>query len=183
MYCRFAFVFALMIVGSPAPAQNIPSMPDSDKTPGIALRKVPDTKAATCLSDKVGESVEVGDTITLEMICTPGYTKCIRNVNSAVKQRVYDNYGLTGNHTGYCESDQGCEVDHLIALEIGGANDEKNLWPQPYQGETLNAHVKDRLETWLHNEVCGGKLSLQDAQKEISTDWIASFRKHIGNPN
>jgi len=179
---RLAFALALLIVGSPALAQNIPSMPDSDKTPGVALRKVPDAKAAACLTDKVGDTVEVGDTITLEMICADGYTKCIRNVATATKQHVYDRYGLTGgNHTAYCDSDQGCEVDHLIALEIGGSNDEKNLWPEPYQGETLNAHVKDRLERWLHNEVCGGKMSLQDAQKEIATDWIASFRKHIGN--
>ena len=61
------------------------------------------------------------------MICTPGYTKCVRAVSSAVKRQAYANYGLTGNHTGFCESDQGCEVDHLISLEIGGSNDIKNF--------------------------------------------------------
>jgi hypothetical protein len=116
------------------------------------------------------------------MICTPGYTKCIRNVSTAVKKQVYASYGLAGNHTGYCDSQQGCEIDHLISLELGGSNDARNLWPEPYQGEALNAHVKDRLENKMHADVCAGEVSLKDAQKEISTNWIDAYRKHIGEP-
>jgi hypothetical protein len=156
-------------------------LPDSAKTPGAILETVPDDAAASCLSDKTGTSVQSGDAITTDLVCTPGYSKCIRNVSQAVKQSVYASYGLSGNHTGYCNTSQGCEVDHLISIELGGANDQKNLWPQPYQGTKWNAHVKDQLENWLHKAVCEARMSLDDAQSAISTDWIVAYQKYIGD--
>jgi hypothetical protein len=173
-----AVVAALVLAIVPAFAQDMPSLPDSQKTPGDALKTVATAQIADCLSQKTGDNVSVGDPITLPLICTPGYTQCIRNVSTAVKRRVYASYGLQGNHTGYCDSEQGCEVDHLISLEIGGSNDSKNLWPQPFQGEDMNAHVKDQLENWLHAEVCAGRMPLKQAQDEISSNWIDSFNKH-----
>jgi hypothetical protein len=116
----------------------------------------------------------------LEIICTSGYTQCVRNVPSKTKTTVYKSYGLTGNHTGYCDSDQGCEVDHLISLELGGSNDQKTLWPEPYQGEQFNAHVKDQLENWYHAQVCSGQMPLIQAQQEISSNWIEAYQKHLG---
>lgn len=94
---------------------------------------------------------------------------------------MYQSYGLAGNHTGYCDTQQGCEVDHLISLELGGSNDQTNLWPQPYQGTPLNAHVKDQLENFLHAQTCAGNIALDQAQQEIATDWIASYKKRLGN--
>ena len=156
-------------------------LPDSTKTPGAILGTVPDDQSASCLSDKTGTAVQVDDPITTAMVCTPGYTKCIRNVPQAEKTAVYQSYGLTGNHTGYCDVQQGCEVDHLISLELGGSNDQTNLWPQPYQGTTWNAHVKDQLENFLHGQVCAGNIALDRAQHEIATDWISSYKNRIGN--
>ena len=104
-------VAALLLSAAPSFSQAIPSLPDPAKTPGVALEVVPDDRAAACLSNLIGGSVSDGDPITLEMICTPGYTKCIRNVSTAVKKQVYASYGLAGNHTGYCDSKQGCEID------------------------------------------------------------------------
>jgi hypothetical protein len=104
-------------------------------------------------------------------------------VTSAIKNRVYLSYGLIGNHNGYCDSRQGCEVDHLVSLELGGSNDIKNLWPEPYEGEQFNAHVEDRLENYLHAEVCAGHISLTTAQKEIATNWKESFTRRIGQPD
>ena len=180
---RFALaVAALLISIAPTFSQTIPSLPDSQKTPGVPLMVIPDDKTASCIADLVGGPLEQGDAITLQMVCAPGYSKCIRNVPAAEKRSVYASYGLQGNHTGYCESQQGCEVDHLISLELGGSNDQKNLWPEPYQGEALNAHVKDRLENFLHTEVCAGRIGLKEAQDEISTNWIESYRKRIGEP-
>jgi hypothetical protein len=156
-------------------------LPNGEKTPGDRLLKVPDEKTAGCLSDLMGTSVSDGDPITLTMICTPSYSKCIRNVSSATKKKVYEAYGdPEGNKHGFCDVEQGCEVDHLISIELGGSNDEKNLWPQPYSGQTFNAHVKDRLENFYHANVCSGHLSLKTAQDEISSDWIAAFKKRIG---
>jgi hypothetical protein len=91
-------------------------------------------------------------------------------MRQAEKVAVYGSYGLTGNHTGYCDVQQGCEIDHLVSLELGGSNDQKNLWPQPYQGSAWNAHVKDQLENFLHAQVCAGNIALDQAQREISAD-------------
>ena len=181
MIRKFGLVVAALVLAiAPSFAQTPPSLPDSGKTPGVALEMVP-ANSAGCLTNLLGDTVRSGDPVTLPMICTPGYTKCIRAVPTSVKRSVYTSYGLEGNHTGYCDSTQGCEVDHLISLEIGGSNNQKNLWPQPYQGETMNAHVKDQLENWLHNEVCAGRMPLKQAQDEISSNWITSYNNHLGS--
>ena len=169
---------AAMVFTTPARAAELP---DKTKTPGVVLKKVPDRRAATCLTRLTRHRVRVGDPITLKLICVVHYTSCIRDVPDSMKTSVYRSYGLPrGNHTGFCNSDQGCEVDHLISIELGGANDPKNLWPQRYEDETFNAHVKDRLENFLHKQVCDGRISLTTAQKEISGNWVASFKKRIG---
>jgi hypothetical protein len=46
-----------------------------------------------------------------------------------------------------------CEIDHLISRELGGADDVKNFWPQPYGTHAWNAVLKDRVENRLHKEV------------------------------
>jgi hypothetical protein len=109
-----------------------------------------------------------GDTLAVTNvdICTPGYTKLVRAVPAAVKRQVYAGYHQR-QRKGVC-----CEVDHLIALELGGSNRVTNLWPEPYD-ITWNAHVKDRLENRLHELVCTGQLDLATAQKAIATDWIS----------
>ncbi len=174
-----ALTFAVLLLGSVLAFAD--DLHDSAKTPGAILGTVPDDQVASCLSDKAGTNVQVDDAITVNLICTLGYSKCIRNVPQAEKMAVYQSYGLTGNHTGYCDSKQGCEVDHLISLELGGSNEQTNLWPEPYQGTEWNAHVKDQLENFLHAHVCTGDISLDQAQQEIATNWIESYKKRLGN--
>ena len=41
--------------------------------------------------------------------------------------------------------------------------------------------MKDQLENFLHAHVCSGDISLDQAQQEIATDWIASYKKRLGN--
>lgn len=102
-----------------------------------------------------------------------------RNVPDSVKKEVYQRYGIE-RCKGYCDGPQGCEVDHLISLELGGANTIDNLWPQPYDGE-WNAWDKDRLETRMHKLICTDHtLKLKDAQEEIRTDWKAAYKKYVG---
>jgi hypothetical protein len=168
-----AFLFVAPTLGD--------TLPKRDITPGAALTKVP-AESVKCLSELMGEPLSPDDPVTLTMICTQGYARCIRNVPTSTKEAVYRAYGLSGSRAGYCNTEQGCEIDHLISLEIGGANDQKNLWPQPYQGEEFNAHVKDRLENFYHAEVCAGRISLKDAQKDISEDWISAYKRLLGSP-
>jgi len=122
-----------------------PILPDSHMTPG-----------------------EVDPNATLEKVCTVGYTKTVRNVSSSKKDHVYELYGIKRVPNQY-------EVDHLISLELGGTNSMRNLWPQAYHTETWNAYIKDGLEHQLNRMVCDGKLSLEEAQKAIATDWIKAY--------
>ena len=109
-------------------------------------------------------------------LCPVAHTPTLRNVTQAKKKAVYAEYGMIP-HQGEC-APAGCEVDHLISLEIGGSNDIHNLWPEPYGGTRWNAHVKDAYENFLHAQVCAGTITLGDAQKEISTNWIVGYMSH-----
>ncbi len=121
----------------------------------------------------------VATDITKEQLCAKTFTtRDVRSVSEEMKTSVYARYGVK-DHEGYCACQAGCEVDHLISLELGGANDVANLWPQPYCGP-MNARIKDSLENKLHGLVCAGKLSLPDAQHAIATDWIAAYNKYGG---
>ena len=101
--------------------------------------------------------------------------KMFLTITESVKKQVYAEYGITSHQPGEYE------VDHLISLELGGSNSVKNLWPESYKGE-WNAHVKDKLENKLHQEVCDGSLDLSTAQHEIATNWIAAYQKYLGQP-
>jgi hypothetical protein len=70
------------------------------------------------------------------------------------------------------------EEDHLISLQLGGSpTDPKNLWPQPYAGK--NARNKDVIETKLKRLICAGTITLAEAQKAISTNWVAAYNKYV----
>ena len=101
---------------------------------------------------------------TTAQICSPGYASSVRNVPQSEKDKVYAEYGITKHTLG------AYEVDHEIPLEIGGSNDIKNLWPEPYTGP-YNAHEKDQVENYLHDQVCSGKVALKDAQTAIAANW------------
>lgn len=132
------------------------TLPDPSKTPG-----------------------EANPVLTQQKLCSKSFrTGPYRKVPQSLKNQVYKLYGAV-NHKGVCAGKEGCEVDHLISLEIGGANTIKNLWPEPYPG-TWGAHTKDKLENRLHKLVCAKTITLEEAQKAISTDWIAAYRKYIG---
>lgn len=105
-------------------------------------------------------------------VCARGYAGQTRHVTEAEKKQAYAEYAAR-RAKGVC-----CEVDHLISLELGGSNDLKNLWPQPY-APAPGAHEKDKLENRLHEMVCAGKIGLPAAQRAIATDWYAAYRQYL----
>jgi hypothetical protein len=68
------------------------------------------------------------------------------------------------------------EIDHLVPLNLGGANTLINLWPQPAE-PTPGYKEKNELEDLLHRMVCRGQMNLAYAQHEIARDWVALFYK------
>lgn len=66
------------------------------------------------------------------------------------------------------------ELDHYIPLELGGCPDcLANLWLEPL--ESPGAHEKDRVENYLHKEVCRDHMSLAEAQRLITQDCMPSI--------
>ena len=74
---------------------------------------------------------------------------------------------------------KGCEVDHRVSREVGGADKVENLWPQPYLAPGQpGAYQKDKLENWLHQQVCTTHtMTLQEAQQTLMGDWYAAYLK------
>ncbi|MGY2896917.1 HNH endonuclease signature motif containing protein [Deinococcus sp. UYEF24] len=118
-----------------------------------------------------------GDVLTSDpkLVCVSGYTKTVRNVPQALKEQVYREYGITSRQPGEYE------VDHIISLELGGSNSIRNLYPESYKTQPLNAHVKDTLENRLHALACSGKITLQEAQQAIASNWTVAYVKYVGS--
>jgi hypothetical protein len=151
MFAAFMFIFA---AASPASAGSLPNL---NLTPGVT-----------------------NPALTQANVCTTKWGKDQRHVTEAMKEHVFQEYGLSGNSDPFCKP-SGCEIDHLISRELGGADDVKNLWPQSYSGP-WNAHLKDRVENRLHKEVCTGTITLDEARAGIVKDWTAEYRKYFGEP-
>jgi hypothetical protein len=121
--------------------------------------------AAAVLADPVRTPGVVNPDVTQAnigaTICTHGWTRTIRppvEYTNALKVRQMRAYGESGSPSDYQE-------DHLVSLELGGhPTDPRNLWPEPYP----RASEVDRIENELNAKVCGGSLSLADAQEQES---------------
>jgi hypothetical protein len=118
--------------------------------------------------------------LTLDQICNTKWGLDHRAVTAKMKSQVYARYHMKPYHGECALSPRGCEVDHLISRELGGADDILNLWPQPYGGP-CNAVNKDRLENRLHKLVCSKAISLKEAQKAISLNWINAYYIYTGS--
>jgi hypothetical protein len=127
-------------------------------------------------------------TSDVKEVCEGGSTKQFRHTTEAMKAKAYAEYGIDKAKiygAVFCENGATCdtnpkaplyEIDHLISLELGGADELANLSPQPYYAHP-GAHEKDQVENWLHKEVCAGKMDLAMAQAEIATDWYDLYLK------
>ncbi len=130
------------------------SLPDSECTPGA-----------------------VNPTVTVEVLRDSGFrTACVRGhaSSAAEKNHTYQRYAIEhpDQNTGQTQT---CELDHLISLELGGADTVDNIWPQcGPPGVVLSERYfkrKDAVENFLAKQVREGKMSLAEAQKGIATDW------------
>jgi hypothetical protein len=115
--------------------------------------------------------------VNIRDVCT-AQEEVIVNVPTSLRQKVLQEYGIVDARPG------DYEIDYLIAPGLGGTEDIRNLWPEPYRTGMWNAHVKDALEERLHDLVCSGQLDLSTAQRDIANDWIAAYKKyfHVKEP-
>ena len=115
--------------------------------------------------------------MSVAILNNPGWrTKCIRNCQSTEKQKhvTYSWYGVT-SPTGNNGANQVCELDHLVPLELGGADGLGNIWPQcgPEDSVLRDRYFKrkDQVENYLAAQVRAGAMSLDEAQRGIASDW------------
>jgi hypothetical protein len=109
--------------------------------------------------------------ITQTDICSDSIPRT-RLVLASVGKKVFEKYGIRNPEPRHYE------LDYLIDPELGGGDDVRNLWPQPYSA-VWSAHVKDALEKHLHDLVCAGTIPLSEAQHDISADWISAYKKYF----
>jgi hypothetical protein len=112
-------------------------------------------------------AVSMGD------ICSMDHDEVVRPVPEVLQKKVFQEYGLRNVRA------ENYEVDYLISPGLGGADDIRNLWPEPRYNTTWNSFVKDQLEDYLHESVCRGKISLASAQKDVASDWISAYKKYF----
>ena len=108
-------------------------------------------------------------------VCGDRSTRQYRHWTRARDDRILAEYGLPpGPHPDF-------DVDHLTPLDLGGADDDRNLWPEPRRSiePEWNAERKDRLEWKLADMACGGQLDLATAQKAIRDNWVDAYRTYM----
>src|SRR5262245_29320607 len=110
--------------------------------------------------------------VTEAAICEQESARESRLVLASVGKKVFEEYGIRNPQP------RRYELDYLIDPDLGGSDDASNLWPQPYSA-VWNAHVKDALENRLRELVCDGTITLAQAQRDISNDWISAYKKYF----
>lgn len=136
----------------------------------FALAAPPRRHGPAVLNDLTLTPGAVGE-LPVQTLCSRDFhTGTVRNVPESLKQSVCRAYGIDKAH---CNGKL-YEIDHLISLELGGTNDQANLWPQPYFPRP-GAKEKDLVENYLHRQVCSRAMTLPAAQKAIATDWFQVY--------
>ena len=116
-----------------------------------------------------------------DTICRPGggYTKTVRPPAWVTGQIKREMMAANGDH----RSVRCCELDHIIALEDGGApNDPRNFQIQSWAGP-CNAHMKDDAENAIHGKICRGELTLAEGQALFTPveRWKQTYRDYVNN--
>ena len=97
-----------------------------------------------------------------------------RGVAVAMEQKVFARYRLPWARRGEFK------IDHLIPLELGGADTLDNLWPQSVRVKPYDADRKEQLTEVLLTKIARRQMTLAQAQEEIRRDWIDAFLDHVG---
>lgn len=72
------------------------------------------------------------------------------------------------------------KIDHLIPVELGGADTIDNLWPQSLRAKPYGADRKELLTEVFLERVAKKQITLEQARELIRKDWIDAFVDHVG---
>ncbi len=102
-------------------------------------------------------------------ICVSGWTSTVRSVPVRERMAVFAEYAIA-----YPPPSSAYEIDHLVSLELGGANALANLWPEA-ASPVPGFHQKDVLESAAKRAVCSGRITLDYARHAIITNWVGFY--------
>jgi hypothetical protein len=183
MIRRVALVAALCLVAAIQTQQSVLAKTNLCKVcpvPGVNSQKTTSLGAAhagACSTHQAANGYTLPDPS-----CTPGAfnptvpepvfgnkkftTKCVRDciTDAARKKTTYAAYRVSENPS--------CELDHLVPLEMGGADSLDNIWPQCGQAPNSKNYkdIKDQVESYLAIKVIQG-MDIDAARKGIASDW------------
>jgi hypothetical protein len=121
--------------------------------------------------------------VTLEILKNSSFrTSCLRNKATGEKAKgvTYGWYDVP--HPSGAKT-RTCELDHLVPLELGGADTLDNIWPQC--GTDPGTHkiyfqTKDKIETCVAKKVKAGTMDLDAARKDFANDNWAKYIDQCG---
>ncbi len=155
---KLAFTAIILFSTAVCAAEPPPYFPDNATTPGLANRKV--------TQGNINKT-----------ICNARWLKAQQpSAGYLDKEKNRQLARVTFANT----DPKAFEEDHRIPIELGGhPRDAKNLWPQSTTIE-WNAAAKNKLETYVHGEVCAKRMKLADARAIFQRDWTDVFRSYCG---
>ena len=180
----FAVLVVVGVSQSPTllPVAETPTVPTSPEantchyqgSPGAEL---PDPACTPGALDPVVTQDNIHQTI-----CVSGYTATVRppvNYTNALKRKQMTAYGRA------TDDPRSFEMDHRTPLETGGSPQSiLNLWPERYErdGATAGygAESKDRLENYVHQQICKGAMTLAEGQAVFMEDFFKWRDDHLG---
>jgi len=95
-------------------------------------------------------------------------------VTLKMEQKVFARYRLPWTRRNEFK------IDHLIPVELGGADTINNLWPQSLRTKPYGADRKELLTEVLLTRIRASQITVAQAQEQISRDWIDTFIDHLG---
>ena len=95
-------------------------------------------------------------------------------VTVEMEQKVFARYRLPW------ASRAAFKIDHLIPLELGGADTIDNLWPQSLRARPYGPDRKELLTEVLLQRIAKKEMTVEQAQEQIRRDWIDAFIDHLG---
>ena len=133
---------------------------------------------AALLALMIAVPAQAGDSLLPNPKLTPGKIarrdKDRNGVTEEMERRLFDRYHIPWRRRAEFK------VDHLIPIELGGADVIENLWPQSLFARPYSVERKELLTQRLLARIAEGKMTLAQAQKEISEDWISCFVDQLG---
>ena len=116
-------------------------------------------------------TTDVTDVNVKKTVCSSTYLASLKpdaDAFAKASKDVLAAYGLTAKSAAY-------DVQFLIPLRLGGAFDERNMWP--VEKHTSTSTQKASVDRTLARAVCGGIGGVKTAQSLLSARWPSALKE------